>query len=67
MNACSELRSDWSKASFLSVYSSLLAIWVCCCDKEQKILIASWECDRVSLYAGFESAIFTTLENMLHS
>ncbi|MEH2258998.1 hypothetical protein [Nostoc sp.] len=65
-NTCSELRSDWSKASFLSVYSSLLAIWVCCWDRGQKILIASWECDRMSLYAGSESTTFTTLENTLH-
>ncbi|MEH2079929.1 MAG: hypothetical protein V7K89_07900 [Nostoc sp.] len=35
--------------SFLSVYSSLLAILVSCWDRQQKILIASWECDRVSL------------------
>ncbi|AUB35776.1 hypothetical protein COO91_01667 [Nostoc flagelliforme CCNUN1] len=38
-NGCSELRSDWLKASFLSVSSSLLAIWVRWWNRGQKILI----------------------------
>ncbi|MEH2136036.1 hypothetical protein [Nostoc sp.] len=60
-NACCELHSDWSKASFFSIYSSLLAFWVRCWYRGQKILITFWECDRVSLYAGSESVTFTTL------